>query len=160
VAPPARQAIELTAGGFLGDGFRFGNTGEVWMIDSMRLWFAPARGAACGAELGDSIEKITLLGALDNPPVPGQPVCDCHALVTLATASFDRGSSESRNPSAKVAKGGELWRVDFENVRWSIPAASDAVFTLRAAPRGGRAKRPPGGRWPEPMRRPDIVYRG
>ena len=24
----------------------------------------------------DSIEKITLLGALDNPPVPGVPACD------------------------------------------------------------------------------------
>jgi len=78
-SPAKTQRIELAAGGFLGDFFRIGAQGEVWTIDSIRLWFAPAQGTACGSSPGDSIERLTLLGALDNPPVPGRPVCDCHA---------------------------------------------------------------------------------
>src|SRR5438128_1251600 len=73
---PVAQRIERPGKGLFSDFFRVGATGEVWTIDSLRVWAIPAVGAACGQELGDSIEKITLLGALDNPPIPGQPVCD------------------------------------------------------------------------------------
>jgi hypothetical protein len=133
--PATGQVIERPGAGFFGDFFQFGKTGEVWMIDTIRLWFLPARGPACGKELGDSIEKITLLGALDNPPVPGQPVCDCHALVTLATVAFDRGSSQPKDPHVKLTLEDGVWRIDFPSLRWSLPAAADALFSLRATPR-------------------------
>ena len=133
--PLVGQRVERAGGGFFGDFFRLGKPGEVWMIDAIRLWFVPPRGPACGRELGDSIEKITLLGAIDNPPVPGQPACDCHALVSLAAIHLDRGSSQPRQSAAKLTQEGEMWRVDFPHVKWSIPAAADALFSLRATPR-------------------------
>jgi hypothetical protein len=134
-APVTVQTIERPGGGFFGDFFRLGEKGETWMIDRIRLWFVPAEGRACGKELGDSIEKLTLLGALDNPPVPGEPACDCHALVSLAVAPFQPGSSETRNPNVSMAKEGGAWRVDFQNLRWSVPSASDVLFSLRAKAR-------------------------
>jgi hypothetical protein len=134
--PPAVIGVERAGGGFFGDVFRLGSEGEVWMIDRIRLWFVPAAGAGCGRELGDSIEKLTLLGALDNPPQPGQPACDCHALTSLAVAPLRPGSSETRNPNVTIVKEGGGWRIEFEQVRWSIPAAKDAIYSLRAKPRG------------------------
>jgi len=106
------------------------------MIDRIRLWFLPERGPACGKELGDSLGKITLLGALDNPPVPGQPACDCHALVTLATVAFEPGSSQPKNSTAKLVLSDGVWQIDFPQVKWSVPAAADVLFSLRATPRG------------------------
>jgi hypothetical protein len=136
-APAAALAVERPGGGFFGDSFRLGSAGEVWMIDTIRMWFVPPAGPACGRELGDSIEKISLLGALDNPPVPGQPACDCHALVSLAVAPLQPGSSETRNPNVTIVKEGGAWRIEFQQVRWSVPAASDVLYSLRAKPRAG-----------------------
>jgi hypothetical protein len=133
--PPVPQLIERRPEGSFAGLFRVGKTGEVWMIDTIRLWFLPPSGPGCGKELGDSVEKITLAGALDNPPVPGQPVCDCHALVPLATVAFDRGSSQPKNSAVKLAFEDGLSRIDFTQVRWSMPAAADALFQLRATPR-------------------------
>ena len=133
--PLSVQAIERPGGGFFGDFFRLGAAGETWMIDRIRLWFVSAEGGACGKELGDSIEKITLLGALDNPPKPGEPACDCHALTALSTAPFAAGSSETRNPNVTIAKEGGAYRIDFQNLRWSVPSASDVLFSLRAKAR-------------------------
>jgi hypothetical protein len=137
--PVSRLAVERAGGGFFGDFFRLGSAGEVWMIDRIRLWFLPASGQACGKELGDSIEKLTLLGALDNPPVPGQPACDCHALTSLAVAPLQHGSSESRNPNVSIVKENGAWRIEFQQVRWSVPAASDVLYSLRAKPRAQSA---------------------
>ncbi len=133
--PPVGQLLAREPEGSFAGLFKVGKTGEVWMIDTIRLWFLPPRGPACGKELGDSIEKLTLVGALDNPPVPGQPVCDCHALVPLAGVAFDRGSSQPKNSAARVVFEEGMWRVDFPQVRWSMPAAADALFQLRATPR-------------------------
>jgi hypothetical protein len=133
--PPVGQLVDRQPEGSFAGLFRVGKTGEVWMIDTIRLWFLPPRGAACGKELGDAIEKITLLGALDNPPVPGQPVCDCHALIPLATAPLDRGSSQAKNSTVKLAFEEGMWRIDFSQMRWSMPAAADALFQLRATAR-------------------------
>jgi hypothetical protein len=133
--PPVGQRIDRAPEGSFAGLFRVGKAGEVWMIDTVRLWFLTPRGSGCGKELGDSIEKLTLVGALDNPPVPGQPVCDCHALTPLASVSFDRGSSQPKNSGVKLAFEEGMWRVDFTQVRWSMPAAADALFQLRATPR-------------------------
>jgi hypothetical protein len=132
---PQAQRIELPGKGFLGDRFRIGKTGEIWMIGEVTLWAYPATGGGCGTALGDSIEKLTLLGALDNPPVPGQPVCDCHALVALATLPLQPGSNASKNPNITLTREGLAWRIDFKEVRWSMPGGVDAVFSVRATAR-------------------------
>jgi len=137
-APTTRslpQRIERPDGKVLSDFFRFGAADEVWVIDAIRVWAMPASGPACGTELGDSIEKLTLLGALDNPPVPGQPVCDCHALIALAEIPLAKGSSASGNPNVTLARKDKLWQIDVRNVRWSLPGGSDVLFTVRATAR-------------------------
>lgn len=132
--PTVPQIIERGAQGAYADAFRIGAAGEVWMIDSIRLWAIPA--PACPRQLGDQIEKIGLYGALDNPPVPGQPVCDCHALVALATVPLAPGSSASGNPKAQLTSEKGVWRLDFQDVRWSVPGGMDVLFSVRVTPRG------------------------
>jgi hypothetical protein len=133
--PPVLQTVERGAKGGYADAFRIGAAGEVWMIDAVRIWAHPAASPACRRELGDEIEKITLFGALDNPPVPGVPVCDCHALVAVVEAPLVPGGHASTNPGVTLTQEEGLWRVDFRNVRWSVPGASDVLFSVRVAPR-------------------------
>jgi hypothetical protein len=84
--------------------------------------------------LGDQIEKITLYGALDNPPVPGVPVCDCHALVALTTAPLLPGGG-SASPNVAMSRERNTYRIDFRDVRWSVPGDSETLFTVRVTPR-------------------------
>lgn len=133
-SPAIAQVIERGAKGAYADAFRIGAAGEVWMIDEVRVWAMPA--AACSRELGDHLEKITLYGALDNPPVPGQPVCDCHALVALATVPLARGTSAPGNANVQLTPDKGLLRMDFHNVRWSVPGGMDVLFSVRATARG------------------------
>jgi hypothetical protein len=132
--PPDAQPVERSAG-YFGDAFRIGAAGETWMIDSIRLWALPPDTVACPKELGDAIAKLTLMGALDNPPVPGQPVCDCHALVPIAAATLAGGSSRSLNSSAALTLEKGVWRIDFRDMRWSVPGDTDVLFSLRATSR-------------------------
>jgi hypothetical protein len=142
---PASQSIELAgelAGkGFLGDSFRVGAAGETWMIDTIRVWAASKPAAAgCSRNLpdvnmGDALEKITLLGALENQPVPGEPECDCHALVAVVTAALRKSTSASANRDVEITAAHGLWQIDFRNVRWSMPGGQEVLFSVRATDR-------------------------
>jgi hypothetical protein len=136
---PAALEIELGSQGFLGDSFRIGATGETWIIDSMRVWAVPSSLPGCPTVAGDRFATITLLGALDNPPVPGVPTCACHALVTLASAPLIAGSGSSSNPDVKLAVGDHIWQIDFKNLRWSLPGNTDVLFAVRATDRNHAA---------------------
>src|SRR5215475_7095253 len=68
IGKPGGVRVER-AQGFSGDSFQVGAAGETWMIDRIRLWGIPSDAPSCPLELGDSIEKLSLMGALDNPPV-------------------------------------------------------------------------------------------
>jgi hypothetical protein len=133
--PVLTQVVERGAEGAFADAFQIGAKGEVWMIDAVRVWAVPAASPACPRELGDQVEKITLFGALDNPPVPGQPVCDCHALVALATVPLAPGSSASGNANVQLTPEKGTWRLDFHEVRWSVPGGMDVLFSVRATAR-------------------------
>jgi len=69
---PIPQPVEVDGKGFLGDSFRIGEPGETWRIDALRVWTVPDASPACASKPGDQLEKLTLYGALYNPPVPGQ----------------------------------------------------------------------------------------
>ena len=127
--------MERGAKGAYADAFQIGAKGEVWMIDAVRVWAIPAASPACPRELGDQVEKLTLFGALDNPPVPGVPVCDCHALVALATVPLSPGNSVSGNAKVRLTPEKGAWRLDFQDVRWSVPGGSDVLFSVRATAR-------------------------
>lgn len=124
----------------LGDSFRLGAKGEIWMIDAIRIWAMPDTTPACAAgNPGDHIEKLILYGALYNPPVPGQPECDCHALVPVTTAPMEKGGSLFANRTVTLTSASGLWQIDFRDVRWSVPGGVDVLFTVRATARVGQA---------------------
>jgi len=129
------QAIELADGGFLGDAFQLGVDREVWVIDSIRVWVARYTGAGCPAKLGDQIAKITLYGALENLPAPGEPDCKCHALVPVRSVGMQPGTNSSVESGVKIAPSGAFWQIDFDEVRWSLPGDAKVLFAVRAAPR-------------------------
>ena len=85
--------------------------------------------------LGSSEGGPNSVGAPGNPPVPGQPVCDCHALVALATVPLSAGNSASGNASVQVTPDKGAWRLDFHDVRWSVPGGMDVLFSVRATAR-------------------------
>lgn len=109
--PPIPQPVARDSKGFYADSFRIGAPGEVWMIDAIRLWAMP----------NPQVKSVTLFGALDNPPVPGQPVCDCHALVAISSVGL-------------LTPENGIWRFDFRDVRWSVPGSLDVLFNLRSTP--------------------------
>lgn len=136
---PVPLEIERDAQGFLGDSFRIGAAGETWIVDSIRVWAIPSSLPGCPATPGDRFAAITLLGALDNPPVPGVPTCACHALVTIASAPLIPGSATSSNRDVKLAVGDHIWQIDFQNLRWSLPGSTDVLFAVRAIDRNRAA---------------------
>jgi hypothetical protein len=126
--------------GFLGDSFKLGNAGENWMIDSIRVWALPDAKPACSTgKPGDHIEKLTLYGALYNPPVPGQAECDCHALVPVVKAPMEKGGSRFANRTVTLTVEGGQWRIEFGDVRWSVPGGMDVLFAVRATERPGQS---------------------
>jgi hypothetical protein len=126
--------------GFLGDAFRLGSSGENWMIDSIRVWAVPDAAPACSmVKPGDRIEKLTLYGALYNPPVPGQAECDCHALVPVVNAPMEKGGNRFTNRTVTLTVEFGLWRIDFGDVRWSVPGGMDVLFAVRATERTGQS---------------------
>src|SRR5262249_27226070 len=80
-----------------------------------------------------------LYGALYNPPVPGQPECDCHALVPVVVAPLEKGGTRFLNRSVTMKPVSGLLQIDFRDVRWSVPGGTDILFTVRAASRAGQA---------------------
>jgi len=145
--------------GFLGDSFRLGAVGENWMIDSIRVWAVPDTAPACTAgKPGDRIEKLTLYGALYNPPVPGQPECDCHALVPVVNAPMEKGGSRFTTRTVAMTAEGALWQIDFKDVRWSLPGGMDVLVAVRAAERAGQAC-PAGKTWTLAARPASEDYR-
>lgn len=137
-AGAAPLMVERGAGrGFLGDSFQVGAKGDVWVLDTVRVWAAAPAAASCPQTPGDLVEKIVLLGALDNPPVPGQPACACHALIKIAAAEFSPGAAAPADANEKLAVDGGLWRLDFGNLRWSVPGGMDILYAVRPTARAG-----------------------
>jgi len=145
--------------GFLGDSFKLGNAGENWMIDSIRVGALPDASPACSVgKPGDRIEKLTLYGALYNPPVPGQAECDCHALVPVVSAPMEKGGSRFANRTVTMTMETGQWRIDFGDVRWSVPGGMDVLFAARATERAGQSCTM-GKTWTLAARPADAGYR-
>jgi len=136
---PITQKVELEGKGFLGDSFRLGEKGEVWVIEAIRVWAVPDAGPACASKPGDQLEKLTLYGALYNEPIPGQAECDCHALVPVVSAPLEKESGRFVNQMVTLTPVTGLWQIDFRDVRWSVPGGLDVLFAVRAQTRAGQA---------------------
>src|SRR5579863_1770524 len=75
------------AGGFVGDHFRIGASGEIWVIDSLRTWATSGVASGHTSRSGSDFKDVTLFGGIEAVlPPPGQPSgpdCDCHNLAAL-----------------------------------------------------------------------------
>ncbi len=71
-APQAPAAALKVPAGFVGDHLTLGATGEVWVIDAIRVWAGP----------GPRRSKVTLLGGIEAPPAkPGEPECELRVVL-------------------------------------------------------------------------------
>jgi hypothetical protein len=94
--------------GFLSDSFKVGATGEVWVIDKIRVW---------GKVGTNGSEKVALFGGLENAGLaPGAIECDCHNLLSI-----------NREPQVSRLKG-SVWQLDFDHLNWSVPGGATIQF--------------------------------
>jgi hypothetical protein len=144
------QMVGLTkeTNAFLADDFQAGAATEDWVIDHIRLWAVPDPKAIPHHRPGDLFRKISFYGGIaPDPPLPGQragPDCDCHNLPALKTAVLEPGGVATGNPDVVLAStwqdGTEVWQIDFEDLRWSVPGATSIQFGVLAE--GGREHGP------------------
>jgi hypothetical protein len=127
--------------GFLADDFQVGAAPEVWVIDHIRLWAVPDPKATSHHSLGDLFNKISLYGGIaPDPPVldpKAHPECDCHNLPAVKTSALKLGSDSTDDPDVVVSSsrqhdGSDIWQIDFENLRWSVPGATSIQFGVLA----------------------------
>ena len=119
---------------FVGDDFVVGHDGETWVLDKIRTWAVAGSGRSSSADLGALFGKITLFGALANDQ--GTVECACHNLIPMKSAVLSTiGSSD---PDVAISQSDTLanvWQIDFENLRWSVPGAVTVEFGIKAVER-------------------------
>ena len=142
----ANQYLSLPKGteGFLADDFQVGAADEDWIIDHIRLWMVPDPKATTGHAPGELFIKIALFGGIaPGLAAPGEVTCDCHNLPALRTAFFKPGDPAFNTPgdsltSVRQAEGPDLWQIDLEDLKWSVPGAKPIQFGILATPRAGQ----------------------
>jgi len=122
--------------GFVGDHFRLGAAGEIWVIDTIRVW------ERSPGKLGDTFESVALFGGIEAvPPPPGKPPeadCDCHNLISIKSARYHSGSAPGEPAGiAESASGSGLRQIDFQNLHWSVPGGLNIQFGVMGVSRRG-----------------------
>jgi hypothetical protein len=127
--------------GFVGDHFKLGVPGEIWVMDTIRIWAMPENDSP---HLGDRFDKLLLFGAIESPPTePGQPYCDCHNLITIRNAKLRPGTDEREGSNLSVSHAGTgAWQVDFRDLRWSVPGGVEIQFGVKGVGRSDRGGKP------------------
>ncbi len=165
VSQPVRQRVgwNLTGGVFVTDDFVVGQRGESWVIDKVRTWGVPGSKSGGNAALGDLFERITLYGGLESETAPtdaaaAEAVCACHGPVALAGSELRSGTNVAENEQVVLAPvsyadgssysdGGsllQLWRIEFQNLRWTVPGGAVIQFGVYGQGRlsSGQRQRP------------------
>ena len=125
----------IKGAGFVADHFRMGASGEIWIIDTIRVWGRPDG----SAKLGDLFENVTLFGGIEAGPLsPGQPDCDCHNLMTIKSARLHPGADQPESGEVMVSAAAGMRQIDFRSVSWSVPGGVDIQFGVMGVARGGK----------------------
>jgi hypothetical protein len=110
--------------GFLGDDFTIGNTGERWVIDSIRVWTVPGQAAAKAAQLGEVYQDVRLyFGGAGKDLTP------------VSTTQLSADSADVSNPNVVVTEATQngalmyddfgtplrIWQVEFTNLNLTVP---------------------------------------
>lgn len=131
---PVERARLGVPNGFIGDHFQVGSRGDVWVVDSLSTWVATDETAA---RPGDLFESVKLFGGIEAelppPGAPPQPDCACHNLVVLKGGAIRSGEDA---PGLRIsAAAPDLWRIDFRDLRWSVPGGVPIQFGVLATGR-------------------------
>jgi hypothetical protein len=137
----ARARIGIGSG-FVGDHFRIGSSGETWVVDTIQIWAVPDP-AAAEMKMGDVYERLSLFGGIESPPpTPGEPVCDCHNLMTIKTAEVWPGMMAPEGVDVQASRvDGSARQLTFRQLNWSIPGGVNIQFGVM-----GVGRTAPGGR--------------
>jgi len=141
--PPGQNAVKLgVPQGFLGDHFVLGARGEVWIADRLAVWAVVEPNRQADRRLGDLYESVKLLGGIEAElPAPGQPAppdCACHNLAVLKSAALRTGKDAAETDDVRIfAAAPGVWRIEFQDVRWSVPGGVPIQFGVLWTERPG-----------------------
>ena len=125
--------------GFIGDHFSVGSAGDVWVIDALSVWVKSEDPAA---RLGDIYESMKLLGGIEAqlPAAgePAQPDCACHNLAVLKSGLLRSHANAATTADIRISAAGPgIWRIDFDDLKWSIPGGVPIQFGVLGTGRSG-----------------------
>jgi len=122
--------------GFLGDHFQVGARGEVWVIDSLAVWAVADPSAGFEPRLSDLYESVSLFGGIESQlPTRGQPDCSCHKLVALQRGTLQPSADAPTPPGYASPWMHRAWRVEFRDLKWSVPGGLPIQFGVLATGR-------------------------
>jgi hypothetical protein len=133
------QSVSAKDGFFIGDDLAVGALTETWFIDTIRTWAYFESGS------GYPFDKITLYGGISGQPVVKEkPDCACHSVVPIKTVtpqdstelSLSAVDSEKESQIVANGKAFRLWKIEFHNVRWSVPGGVSIQFGLKPETKG------------------------
>jgi len=138
-SPALRAGWEKPGQAFVADTFRFGATGEVWIIDHIRIWAVPDVPSGSARALGDLFSNIAIYGGIAVDPA--EVACACYHVAKLKAASLQPGSNAATTGVDISAVGPDnsagVWQVDFRDLRWSAPGGMNLQFGVLATGRAG-----------------------
>jgi hypothetical protein len=121
--------------GFLGDHFRVGARGEVWVIDRLAVWAIadPSNGGA--PRLSDLYESVKLFGGIEaRLPIPAG--CACDKVVGLQRGNLQPGSDAADNAGIRITPATPgTWQVEFTDLKWLVPGGIPIQFGVLATGR-------------------------
>lgn len=125
--------------GFIGDHFSVGSAGDVWVIDVLSVW---VKNEDPAARLGDIYESVKLLGGIEAqlPAAgePAQPDCACHNLAVLKSGLLRSHTNAAGTADVRVSAAAPgIWRIDFDDLKWSIPGGVPIQFGVLGTGRSG-----------------------
>jgi hypothetical protein len=127
---------------FNGDDFTIGTAGETYVIDTVRLWTAPAKSDQEPPALGDWFESVALAAG----PAGGG------ALQPLASGSFAQGEDQTDNPNISVLRVSypdnpgskyqgssgayfQIFQIEFSRLQWQVAGGTKYWFGMQGAGR-------------------------
>jgi hypothetical protein len=128
--------------GFIGDHFQIGGSGEVWIVDAIRVWGAATQQGADSRALPDVFTKAALFGGIEaaapDPNAPPQPKCDCHDLMTIKSADLRQAAKRLPGSDVQLSNvSSGIWQLDFQHLHWSVPGGVLLQFGVMVADQGG-----------------------
>jgi hypothetical protein len=115
-------------GSLIGDDFSIGREGETWVIDRVRAWVITSH--AFSAALGAQLQRITFWGGLANDQAVVE--CACHNLRPMKTGRLSEKGSDNPDIVVSPSSVPNLWQVDLQNFRWSVPGGAKVQFAINA----------------------------